>query len=131
MSMEPPPVPLGVSDEQAVGLCRDWMVHLGAADTVQASGEARNACDLYSRRYLVWVSNRRGNLEEDPVVRASRVASSDGRQPLIFVRGGVFPEAQQQANVLGVALFSFKAVDGSLEGANELGRQLRLTGLRS
>jgi len=104
-------------------------MHLGAADTLAASGAAQEVCDLFSRRYLAWVDNSRGNLDADAVVRASRVASIDGRQPIIFKRGGIRPDAQRQADALGVALLSYVAVDGLLEGANPLGYELRAAGL--
>lgn len=130
VSNDPPPaMPLGVSDAGAIQLCRDWMVHLGASDTVVASGSVRTVCDLFSRQYLAWVDNGRSNLEAAVVDHAVRVASSDGRQPMIFKRGGIRWEAQQLADSCGVALFSFVPSDGLLEGANPLGYQLRASGL--
>lgn len=127
----PAPRPSGVSLDGAIALCREWMVHLGAADTRVTIGPAREICDLFSGRYLAWVDNSRANLAEDLVIRASHVASSDGRQPIIFKRGGIRPDAQRRADELGVALFSYVAVDGLLEGANPLGYMLRATGLAS
>lgn len=126
---EPEPMPLGVSDDGAVALCRHWMVHLGAADTVVASETVRAVCDLFSSRYLAWVDNGRGSLEVEAVLRAAEVASSDGRQPIIFKRGGIRGDAQSQADLRGVALFSYVPSDGLLEGANPLGFQLRASGL--
>lgn len=38
---QPAPRPFGVSAEEAVELCREWMGYLGAADVVVARGEAR------------------------------------------------------------------------------------------
>lgn len=132
MSTDQPLIePLGVSDDRAVILCRDWMVHLGAADTIVASGSVRSICDLFSSHYLAWVDNGRGNLEADTVLRAAGVASSDGRQAMIFKRGGIRGDAQQLADASSVALFSYVPSDGLLEGANPLGYQLRASGLRS
>lgn len=128
---EPLPMPLGVSDNQAVALCRDWMVHLGAADTVVASGSVRDTCDLFSSRYLAWVDNGRASLESNAVIHAARVASNDGRRAIIFKRGGIRGEAQQLADSYGVALFSYVPSDGLLEGANPLGYELRASGLVS
>ena len=107
------------------------MIYLGATDAVAASGATREICDLFSNRYLAWVDNKRGNLEGDLVARAVMVASDDGRQPIIFKRGGVRLEAQQQADLHGVALFYYVPSDGRLEGANPLGRQFRASGLRA
>lgn len=122
--MEPKARPYGVSAEDALELCKEWMIYLGAADTVTASGSIRELCDLYSSRYLAWVDNGRGNLDVDAVERAASLASSDGRQALIFLRGGVRPIAQQRADALGVALMNYHAQDGSLAGRSKLGREL-------
>lgn len=128
---EPPvPMPFGASGEEAVGLCRSWMVYLGAADTVIARGDSRHLCDLYSRRYLAWVSDARGNLDLGIVDEAARIAASDGRLPLVFVPGGVRPVARERADARGVALLRYRPLDGALDGANALGRQLCASGLR-
>jgi hypothetical protein len=89
----------------------------------------RDVCDLFSSRYLAWVDNGRANLESHVVLHAAQVASSDGRQAMIFKRGGIRGEAQQLADSYGVALFSYVPADGLLEGANPLGYQLRASGL--
>ena len=124
-------MPLGVSDDGAIRLCRDWMLHLGAVDTVVATGSVRAVCDLFSRRYLAWVDNGRGNLGSDAVLHAAAVASGDGRQAMIFKRGGIRLDAQRQAEMRGVALFYYVPSDGVLEGANALGVHLRASGLRA
>ncbi|WP_454108101.1 hypothetical protein [Leifsonia shinshuensis] len=127
--LHPEPMPWGANDVEAVELCRQWMVYLGAAETVIASGDARRACDLYSTRYLAWVDNRRGNLDVEFVERAATVALSDGRQPLIFIPGGIRPVAKQRADALGVAVFGFNSESATLDGVNSLGRRLRDAGL--
>lgn len=125
----PEPRPWGVSDEEAVQLCREWMIHLGATDTLATEASARNVCDLYSARFLAWVENLRRNLDVDRVERAAAVSNGDGRYPLLFTSGGVFPEARDRADMLGVALLRFRAQDGALDGANTLGRHVRIVGL--
>ena len=105
------------------------MTYLGAVDTVAAHDPARQLCDLYSSRYLAWVDNRRGNLDVDAVEKAARLAASDGRQALIFVRGGVRPVAQQKADALGVAILWFHAVDATLAGASRPGLVVLASGL--
>lgn len=125
----PAPRPLGVSDLEAVELCRQWMVYLGAADSVAASGEARQVCDLYSGHFLAWVDNSHQNLAIELVERSARVCATDGRRGLVFVPGGVFPDAQDRADALGVALLRFDPYGGDLDGANPLGRDLRSSGL--
>ncbi|MEV8213955.1 hypothetical protein [Leifsonia sp. NPDC077715] len=130
MSVQTPaPRPLGVSDVEAVELCRQWMVYLGAADSVVASGDARQICDLYSRHYLAWVDNRQQNLDAAFVERAARLCENDGRRGLVFVPGGVFPDAQDTAEALGVALLRFDPYGADLDGANPLGRSVRSLGL--
>lgn len=125
----PAPRRYGASGEGAIELCREWMVFLGAADTVVASVETRETCDLYSGRYLAWVRDDRANLDVDPVEQAAIVASTDGRHPLIFVPGGVRPVARARADTLGIALLRYRALDGALDGANALGRNLCASGL--
>lgn len=125
----PSPRPWGVSDEEAIELCREWMVHLGAIDTRTADESAQHVCDLYSSHYLGWVESRRGNLDVDLVERAATTSAGDGRFPLHFVPGGVYPEARTRADVLGVALLRFRATDGALDGVNVLGQQVRTDGL--
>jgi hypothetical protein len=127
---EPPPArPYGVSDEEAVELCRDWMIYLGAAETIAASGDARKLCDLYSSHHLAWVNNRRGNLGLDEVDTAARLSSADGRRGVIFVRGGFRPVARQRADALGVVLLRYDARNGTLNGGNQLGFDIRASGL--
>ncbi|WP_285115467.1 hypothetical protein [Leifsonia sp. fls2-241-R2A-40a] len=130
MEREPPaPRPFGVSADEAVELCREWMIYLGAVDAVAAQNPARQLCDLYSSRYLAWVDNRRGNLDVDAVEKAATLAASDGRQALIFVRGGVRPVAQEQADALGVAILWYHAVDATLAGRSRPGLALLVSGL--
>lgn len=126
---EPAPRPFGVSDAEALELCREWMVFLGASDAVVSSGAARNSCDLYSSHYVGWVDNGRGNLDVDTVEKAAELAAADGRQPLIFLRGGVRPVAQERADALGVALLNYRERDSALDGRSRLGREIVVTGL--
>lgn len=105
------------------------MIYLGATDSVVSTGIARNSCDLYSSHYLCWVDNGRGNLDVDVVETAAARAAADGRQPLIFLRGGVRPIAQERADVLGVALLNYRERDRALDGRSRLGREIIATGL--
>lgn len=127
--MTPLPCPWGVSDEEAIELCREWMVHLGATDARKAEESAKHVWDLYSSHYLGWVETRRGNLDVDLVERAATAAAVDGRSPLLFLPGGVYPEARDRADVLGVPLLRFRAKDGVLDGVNMRGQQARTGGL--
>lgn len=126
---QPRPRPYGASGTEAVQLCQEWMVYLGALDAVVALPKTSHICDLYSSRYLAWVSDERGNLDVDVVDRVADVAAADGRFPLIFVPGGVRPVARERADALGVALLRYRAYDGALDGANLLGRHLCSSGL--
>lgn len=126
---QPRPRAWRASDEEAVELCRDWMIFLGATGVVVAQGETQRVCALYSSRFLAWVDNRRQNLDVDVVQNAANVAAEDGRYPLIFVPGGVFPDAQDLADALSVAILRFDSLAGDLDGASAVGRQLRATGL--
>lgn len=125
----PAPRPWGATGREAVELCRDWMLYLGAVDAVVADGPASEVCDLYSSRYLAWVASRRGNLESDVVERAAAASAADGRQALVFVAGGVFPTVQDRADALAVGLLRFDARSGDLDGANAAGRGVLSSGL--
>lgn len=129
--LPPSPKPWGATDEDAVELCLEWMVYLGAVDAVAAQGSAQRTCDLYSTNYLGWVDNRQGNLDIDVVEKAARVAGIDGRSALIFVPGGVFPVARQRADLLGVGILRYDAHGGALDGANSVGRRFVSSGLAS
>lgn len=130
MQLQPPhPRAWRASDQEALELCREWMVYLGAIDAVAAAGAVRQTCDLFSSRFLAWVVNQRGNLGPEFVEKAQAIAAGDGRHPLIFFSGGVLPEAQDRADALGVALLRFDAQGGNLDGANRAGRHVRQSGL--
>lgn len=125
----PQPLPWRASDHEALELCREWMTYLGASDVVIAADQVRPICDLYGSRFLAWVHNRRGNLGLDVVEKAAAVAAADGRHPLVFLSGGALPEAQDRADALGIALLRFDAQGGNLDGANRIGRRLRVSGM--
>lgn len=125
----PAPRPWGATGREAVELCREWMLYLGAVDALVADGPASEVCDLYSSRYLAWVTSRRGNLESDVVERAAASCAADGRQALVFIAGGVFPTVQDRADALAVGLLRFDARGGDLDGANRVGRDVVASGL--
>ena len=77
MELEPPrPRQWRASDSEAVELCREWMIYLGAVDAVVTHGEARAVCDLYSANFLGWVDNRRQNLDVDVVKNKNEITTS-------------------------------------------------------
>lgn len=121
--------PWGATGAAAVELCHQWMLRLGATDTVVAREVASEVCDLYSSRYLGWVESRRGNLDLAVVERAALISSSDGRAALVFVAGGVFPTVQDRADALAVGLLRFDTRAGDLDGANGVGRRILASGL--
>jgi len=125
----PQPRQWGATGREAAELCREWMLYLGAVDTVLSQGQASEVCDLYSSRWLAWVASRRGNLDAELVERAATTCTKDGRQALVFVAGGVFPTVQDRADALAVGLLRFDARGGDLDGANALGRRLVASGL--
>lgn len=126
---QPQPLEWRASDQEALALCREWMIFLGAVDTIVATEPVRQVCDLYSSRFLAWVCNSRGNLGVDTVERAAAIATNDGRYPLIFLSAGVLPVTQDRADAVGLALLRFDAQGGNLDGTNRVGRELLLSGL--
>lgn len=116
----PAPRPDGVSDEQAVDLCREWMVYLGECDTVAATGDVVSVCDLYSSRYVAFVSNARGNVGMPLGNRAVALVASDGRRGLVFHSGGSRPTAGEFADAKGIALIMFDPENGDIEARNQV-----------
>ena len=100
------------------------MLYLGAADATVATGDSRQACDLFSSDYLGWVDNNRGNVEVELVERAAAVVAADGRRALVFAGHGVSPFARVRADELGIAILRFDAHGGTLDGVNPRGREL-------
>lgn len=121
--------PWGATGAAAVEICGQWMVRLGATDTVVAGRGDGGVCDLYSSRYLAWVESRRGNLEMQIVERAAAISANDGRAALVFLAGGVFPTVQDRADALAVSLLRFDPRSGDLDGANAFGRRVLASGL--
>jgi hypothetical protein len=121
-------MPLGVSGAEALELCREWMVYLGAGKVVAATGATRELCGLYSTSCVAWVDNRVGNIGVDAIERAAGLATFDGRLPVVFVSGGIRPAAMRRANALRVPILRYRPEDAALEGVTPLGRQLRRSG---
>lgn len=121
--------PWGATGAAAVEFCGQWMVRLGATDTVVVRDGDGGICDLYSSRYLAWVESRRGNLDLKVVERAAAISSDDGRDALVFLVGGVFPTVQDRADALAISLLRFDTRSGDLDGANVFGRRVLATGL--
>ncbi|WP_460536422.1 hypothetical protein [Humibacter ginsengiterrae] len=116
----PAPRPEGVSDQQAVDVCREWMIYLGEFDTMVATGDAALVCDLYSSRYVAFVSNERGNIGMPLVDRAVALVASDGRRGLVFHSGGTRPAAGEFADANGIALIMFDPENGDIEARNQV-----------
>ena len=116
----PRPRPVGSSQVAAVEFCREWMVYLGEADTVIASGDTAAVCDLYSSRYVALVQNRIGNIEVPLVQRAIALSTSDGRRGLVFHSGGCLIDAARLADAHGVALITYMSQSGDIAARNRV-----------
>lgn len=126
--LSPAPRREGVSDVEAVELCRDWMVYLGAADTVVARGGVSRVCDLYSSRYVAFVDNGYDNIGQEIVDGASALAASDGRSAIIFHAGGCSPEASRVADAIGIPILTFDALNGAIEARNRVAARICRSG---
>lgn len=125
MKTDPPAArPYGVSDREAVDLCLEWMKYLGESDAIVSEGQARDLCDLFSGRYLCWVDNRVGNLDQELVGKASALARSDGRRSLIFIAGGCAGDSQVLADRAGVAVLRYEPFNRTISAGNKVGREL-------
>ena len=119
-AQRPRPCPVGSSQSAAVEFCREWMMYLGEADTVIATGAAAEICDLYSSRYVALVENRIGNIEVPLVQRAIALSASDGRRGLVFHSGGCFGDAAELSDAHGIALITYMSRAGDIAAANRL-----------
>ncbi|GAB3396187.1 hypothetical protein GCM10027568_29830 [Humibacter soli] len=109
----------GVSDSEAVALCRQWMVYLGETDAVEAVGRVASVCDLFSSHYVALVDNKQGNIGLPLVERGMALASADGRRCVIFHSGGCLPNAGRAADQAGIAVIMFDPENGDIEATNQ------------
>jgi len=128
-SPPPPGQPFGVSQEGAAYLVAAWMRHLGAPDAGTTDHPTTGSIAAASARCVATVKNDAESVGAQELREFVAAATPDGRSPLFFASGSYADDAQAVAEEACVTLFTYDAVSGTLEGANELGRSAVLDGI--
>ncbi len=121
----------GVSHEGAEQLVAEWMVYLGETDSQVTRYSGDGGIDVESSHYVTQVKNYSENqsVGSNDLRELQGVATLSGRRPLFFTSGRYPSGGVEFADRVGMALFRYDAVAGSLIGANGLGLILLRTGL--
>jgi hypothetical protein len=116
----PPPeaAAFGASDAGALHLVAAWMKYLGESDArpldIQAVGSMHYVCAVY---------NTGGPIPDTALHALVGRATADGRKPIAFASGEYSDAATKYANAVGLPVFVYDAVNGTLaarsEGASE------------
>lgn len=125
----PPPQPYGVSHEGAEHLVAEWMRYMGAIDVrvTQLSGDG--GIDVSGLNYIAQVKNYVGSVDVAAIRELAGVAYADGRKPLFFTSGNYSSGAIAFADQVGIALFVYDAVAGSLLPVSSLASRIMTHGL--
>ncbi|MDZ8199935.1 restriction endonuclease [Microbacterium sp. SSW1-59] len=119
----PPPQPFGVSAEGAEHLVAMWMRHLGVLDAEVTRFSGDGGIDVVAAGYVAQVKNIAGFVPIQDVRALFGVAASDDKRGLLFTSGTLTSEGFAFANRVGLALFHYDAVAGTLAGLNEIGKR--------
>lgn len=125
----PQPQPYGVSHEGAEALTAAWMRYLGESDADVTRFTSDGGIDVTSTHYIAQVKNYSGTVGVESVRELAGVSLADGRKPLFFTSGRYASGAIEFAGRVGVALFRYDAVQGTLAGENDLAKSVMSRGL--
>ena len=116
------PMPLpqryGVSHEGAEQLVAEWMRYFGEEDAEVTRFTGDGGIDVQSLHYIAQVKNYSGSVGVAEVRELAGVASADGRKPLFFTSGTYASGSVEFADRVGMALFRYDAIAGSLHDEN-------------
>ena len=122
---EPPaPTQFGASDVGALHLAAAWMRYLGEIDAQPLGGQWTG-----SLHYLAGVFNSAAELGEAELHALVGFAVADGRRPLAFTAGPASQSAIVYADRVGLPLFEYSAVGGTLAGRSQAAVDQLKTGL--
>ncbi|MCB2412413.1 restriction endonuclease [Demequina sp. TTPB684] len=121
--------PFGVTQGGAGQLVAAWMRHLGEADAAAAPHSPGAVVGAMGARHVARVVNDDGTVDAEAVRELAALAAADGRGGLFFTAGSYDAEALEVAEQSRVALFTYDAVAGTLQGANPLGETAMTDGL--
>lgn len=126
---QPAPQAFGVSDAGAEALCAEWMRHLGVPEAATTRHSGDGGIDVESTNYIAQVKNYAGTVGVAEVREMAGVAHGDGRHALFFTSGEYASGATEFAERVGMALFQFNAIDGTLTGRNRFAVDMIANGL--
>lgn len=95
------------------------MHYLGEADAEVTRFTGDGGIDVSSNHYLAQVKNYEGTVGVASIRELAGVAAADGRKPLFFTSGAYASGAVEFAERVGMPLFVYDAIEGSLQHANE------------
>src|SRR5690606_30375991 len=110
----PMPQPFGVSHEGAEQLVAEWMRYLREESAEATRFSSDGGVDVASSHYIAQVKNYAGTVGVASIRELAGVAAVDGRNPLFFTSGAYASGAVAFANRLGMPLFVYDAIAGSL-----------------
>lgn len=125
----PLPQPYGVSHEGAEALCAEWMRFYGEADAEVTRFTSDGGIDVTSLHYIAQVKNYAGTVGVESIREMAGTALDDGRKALFFTSGTYASGALSFADRIGMPLFIYDAVAGTLTGANAHAESIFSTGL--
>jgi hypothetical protein len=125
----PAPQPFGVSDAGAEALCAEWMRHLGAPEATVTRLTSDGGIDIESTNYIAQVKNYAGTVGVAEVRELAGVSHDDGRHALFFTSGAYASGAQEFAQRIGMALFRYNAVEGTISDQNRFAADMIAHGL--
>lgn len=125
----PPAQPFGVSHEGAEALCAEWLKYLGELDAEYTRVVGDGGIDVQSSRYIGQVKNYSGTVGVASIRELAGVATVDGRRAVFFTSGTYASGSVSFANQVGMPLFVYNAVEGSLSHANEIAEKAIISGL--
>lgn len=125
----PLPQPFGVSHEGAEHLVAEWMRFLGGVEVNVTQFSGDGGIDISGLHYVAQVKNYTGAVDVAAVRELAGVAYADGRKPLFFTSGTYSSGAISFAEQVGIALFVYDAVAGTLSPVGELAKDVMTSGL--
>jgi len=125
----PLPQPFGVSHEGAEQLVAQWMTYLGAQGVATTTFTGDGGVDVTSHHYIAQVKNYTGSVDVEAVRALGGVAYADGRKPLFFTSGTYTAGSVAFASQVGMGLFRYDAIQGTLEPVGDLATRYMTTGL--
>lgn len=116
----PAPQPYGVSHEGAESLACDWMRHLGVVDAGVTRFVGDGGIDVDSSTCIAQVKNYTGTVPVHEIRAIYGTAAAEQKHALVFTSGFLTTEGALFADRVGMLVFRYDAVQGTLEGLNEL-----------